>query len=88
MFRSFVKLGVNFYTPILSEEMENIHQRDTNQQPYELDAAALLLHYLEFIPTKHLPQPISTPLPAQQRRGEEASRAFNFSSLLWKYLLY
>ena len=71
---SLVLLGVNFLAPILSEKMENIHQRDSNQQLYELDAAAatLLLHYLEFIPTNHLPQPIFTPLPAQQRRGGES----------------
>ena len=28
IFRSYVKLGVNFFAPILSEEVENRHQRD------------------------------------------------------------
>ena len=33
IFRSYVKLGMNFFAPVLSEEVEKRHQRDSNQQP-------------------------------------------------------
>ena len=45
----YIKIGASFSGPILSEDMENRHQRDSNWQPKELNSAAIPLHYLGFI---------------------------------------